>query len=90
VAARRNHHRHAAGVSTHRRFEKYAAWHQAVHDWSFKHFADPQHGEWYGYLHRDGRVSSRLKGNTYKGAFHVPRMELICWQLMEEIKASHR
>jgi N-acylglucosamine 2-epimerase len=53
---------------------KYARWHRLVHDWSFKHFADPEHGEWYGYLHRDGRVSSRAKGTMYKGPFHLPRM----------------
>jgi N-acylglucosamine 2-epimerase len=70
--------------------EKYARWHRMIHDWTYERFPDPdpKGGEWFGYLHRDGRLSSRLKGNTYKGAFHVPRMELICWQLMQEIKAQ--
>ncbi len=68
--------------------EKYARWHSMIHDWTYAHFPDPVHGEWFGYLHRDGRLSSRLKGNTYKGAFHVPRMELICWKLLEEIRAG--
>jgi N-acylglucosamine 2-epimerase len=68
--------------------EKYARWHQMIHDWTYARFPDPEHGEWYGYLHRDGRLSSRLKGNTYKGAFHIPRMELVCWQLMQEIRAQ--
>lgn len=68
--------------------EKYARWHGMIHDWTYGFFPDPEHGEWFGYLHRDGRLSSRLKGNTYKGAFHVPRMELVCWQLMEEIRAG--
>ena len=54
--------------------EKYARWHKLVHDWSFQHFPDPEFGEWYGYLHRDGRVSQRAKGNLYKGPFHLPRM----------------
>jgi N-acylglucosamine 2-epimerase len=48
---------------------KYAAWHQAVHDWSFKHFADPQHGEWYGYLHRDGRMSVAAQGQSVEKFF---------------------
>jgi len=56
--------------------EKYARWHRLVHDWSFRHFADPEFGEWYGYLHRDGTVSQRAKGNLYKGPFHLPRMLL--------------
>ena len=68
--------------------EKYARWHGMAHEWAYLRFPDPEHGEWFGYLHRDGRLSSRLKGNTYKGAFHVPRMELMCWQLMQEISSS--
>ena len=61
---------------------KYEAWHRQVHDWSYAHFPDPEHGEWYGYLHRDGSVSSRLKGGTWKGPFHLPRMQWYCWQLL--------
>jgi N-acylglucosamine 2-epimerase len=61
---------------------KYAAWHRQVHDWSFRHFPDPEYGEWYGYLHRDGRVSVRLKGNLWKGPFHLPRMLWYCWRLL--------
>ena len=64
--------------------EKYSRWHTLVHDWSYAHFADPEHGEWYGYLHRDGSVSVPLKGNLWKGPFHFPRMQLVCWQLLEE------
>lgn len=62
---------------------RYARWHQQVHDWSFKYFADPKFGEWYGYLHRDGRISVRLKGNLWKGPFHLPRMLWYCWRLCE-------
>jgi len=61
---------------------KYARWHQMAHDWSFAHFADPEHGEWYGYLHRDGSVSSSLKGSLWKGPFHLPRMLWYCWQTL--------
>lgn len=64
--------------------ERYARWHGLVHQWSFDHFPDPEHGEWYGYLHRDGRISVPLKGNLWKGPFHLPRMLLYCWQLLSE------
>ena len=67
---------------------KYARWHQLVHDWSFKHFADPQHGEWYGYLHRDGRVSVPLKGNLWKSFFHHPRALWYCARLCGEMKSQ--
>lgn len=64
--------------------EKYLQWHRQCHDWAYNHFPDPEHGEWFGYLHRDGSVSTRLKGNMWKGPFHVPRMMLYCWQLLEK------
>ena len=63
---------------------KYARWHELVHDWSFAHFPDPDYGEWYGYLHRDGSVSVPLKGNMWKGPFHLPRMLWYCWRLLEK------
>lgn len=62
---------------------RYATWHQRIHHWSFTHFPDPAFGEWYGYLHRDGSVSVRLKGNLWKGPFHLPRMLLYGWRLCE-------
>ena len=63
--------------------EKYAGWHRLVHDWSYEHFPDPEHGEWFGYLHRDGRLSVPLKGNLWKGPFHLPRMQWYCWQILD-------
>lgn len=67
---------------------KYARWHRLVHDWSFAHFADPQFGEWYGYLHRDGSISSRAKGTHWKGPFHLPRMLWYCERLCAEMKPA--
>jgi N-acylglucosamine 2-epimerase len=58
--------------------------HALVHDWAYAHFPDPEHGEWFGYLHRDGTVSTRLKGNMWKGPFHLPRMQWYCWQRLQE------
>jgi N-acylglucosamine 2-epimerase len=68
--------------------EKYARWHAQVHDWSYRHFPDPEHGEWFGYLHRDGRLSTTLKGSLWKGPFHLPRMQLTCWQILTEMQAQ--
>ncbi|MEQ1824546.1 MAG: AGE family epimerase/isomerase [Pirellula sp.] len=64
--------------------EKYSRWHQFVHEWSHRHFHDPVHGEWFGYLHRDGSPSSTTKGNLWKSCFHLPRMQRVCWQLLDE------
>jgi len=65
---------------------RYLDWHRRVHDWAYAHFPDEEHGEWFGYLHRDGTLSSAIKGNMWKGPFHLPRMQLYCWQLLEEMK----
>lgn len=65
---------------------KYARWHQMVHDWSYAHFPDPVYGEWYGYLHRDGTLSTSVKGCMWKGPFHLPRMQWYCWQRLEETR----
>ena len=65
---------------------KYLRWHQQVHDWAYAHFPDPEYGEWFGYLHRDGSLSSPVKGNIWKGPFHLPRMQWFCWRLLEEMK----
>ena len=62
---------------------KYEEWHRQVHEWSFEHFADPQHGEWFGYLDRTGRVTSMLKGNLWKGPFHLPRMLLVATEILD-------
>ncbi len=60
-----------------------------IHDWVYQYFPDPEHGEWYGYLHRDGRISVPLKGNLWKGPFHIPRMQMMAWQILEEIKSGN-
>lgn len=59
-------------------------WHERVHDWAFGHFADPEYGEWYGYLHRDGTVLTPLKGGVWKGPFHLPRALLLSYHLLGE------
>ena len=68
--------------------ESYLQKHAQVHDWAYKHFPDQEYGEWFGYLHRDGSVATELKGNMWKGPFHLPRMQWYCWQLLEEILAG--
>lgn len=61
-----------------------AEWYELVHAWSFDHFPDPDYGEWYGYLHRDGSVLTPLKGGVWKGPFHLPRALLLGYQLLSE------
>lgn len=54
--------------------EKYLTSYNSLLDYAFENFADRENGEWYGYLHYDNTVSTTLKGNIFKGPFHIPRM----------------
>lgn len=63
---------------------KYLHRHQLIRDYSYRHFKDPEFGEWYGYLHRDGRIAQTAKGNLFKGPFHLPRQEWYCTRLLED------
>ena len=62
---------------------RYEKMYRQIPDWSYAHFPDKKYGEWYGYLHRDGRVSVPLKGNMWKGPYHLPRMLLNSWKWLE-------
>ncbi|HRO84760.1 MAG TPA: AGE family epimerase/isomerase [Niabella sp.] len=64
--------------------QKYADWHKLVHDWAYSRFHDKEHGEWFGYLHRDGRIAQTAKGNLFKGPFHLPRQEWYCVQILDK------
>jgi len=57
----------------HTRSPETLAWLERLHDYTWARFPDPEYGEWYGYLNREGRVLLDLKGNRWKGCFHVPR-----------------
>ena len=65
-------------------------WYQKVHEYTWKHFADPEGGEWFGYLDRQGEVLFDLKGGKWKGCFHVPRALLMCWQEFEALANSQK
>ncbi len=60
-------------------------WIRKVHEYTWSHFPDPTHGEWFGYLNRQGEVLTPLKGGQRKGFFHLPRALYKCWQNMEQI-----
>ena len=58
-------------------------WFEKVHDYTWKHFADSECNEWFGYLDRRGEILLNLKGGKWKGCFHVPRALYLCWQQLE-------
>ncbi|PIB38264.1 AGE family epimerase/isomerase [Maribacter sp. 4G9] len=65
-------------------------WYQKVHEYAWSHFPDPENGEWYGYLNRQGEPLLTLKGGKWKGCFHVPRAMFQCWKSFEKIEAKNK
>ena len=59
-------------------------WYHKMHKYTWSHFADPENGEWFGYLNRRGELLLDLKGGKWKGCFHVPRAMYLCWQQFEK------
>ena len=68
--------------------EKYLDWFYKTLDYCKAHFADPEYGEWYGYLRRDGLPTQpSTKGSTFKGPFHMPRSMILVDGMISEILA---
>ncbi len=67
--------------------EKWLSWLNKVHDYTYGTFPDPaaDRGEWFGYCDRGGKPTHSLKGNSYKGCFHVPRA---LWLSLQRLQGS--
>lgn len=59
-----------------------ARWYEKVHEYTFRSFPDPECGEWFGYLNRDGSPVWTAKANGWKGCFHLPRALHRCYRLL--------
>ncbi|WP_409967937.1 AGE family epimerase/isomerase [Bengtsoniella intestinalis] len=69
--------------------ESFYQWFEKTLTYCKEHFSDPEHGEWYGYLRRDGKPTMpSTKGSTFKGPFHLPRMLIMVDQMLEELLAK--
>lgn len=69
-------------------------WFVKLHEYTWEHFVDEEHGEWFGYLSREGKVNLELKGGKWKGCFHVPRGLMYISDIMsklekEQLEASY-
>ena len=60
-------------------------WFEKVHHYTWEHFKDPKHREWWGYLNRQGEVLLDLKGGKWTGCFHVPRGLYQVWKTIAMI-----
>ena len=74
---------------THTGEKRYKDVFDLVSDYAFSHFSDPEYGEWFGYLRRDGKPTEPpCKGHTYKGPFHVMRMLAKCLTMLDKAERS--
>ena len=68
--------------------EEYLSWFKTCVSYVKERFSDPEYGEWYGYLRRDGLPTMPpCKGSTFKGPFHLPRTLAIVDKMIDEILA---
>ena len=66
--------------------EKYLGIFEKTLDYCRRVFSDPEYGDWYGYLRRDGKPTlPACKGSTFKGPFHLPRCLMMVDQLIDQI-----
>lgn len=57
-----------------------------VIDYCKTHFSDPEYGEWFGYLRRDGKPTEPpSKGSSFKGPFHLPRALIMVDKVLERL-----
>lgn len=69
------------------RDDYYLDWFYKTIDYCKDHFSDPEFGEWFGYLRRDGKPTEPpCKGSTFKGPFHVPRALMMVDQLIASLQ----
>ncbi len=69
--------------------EEYLDWFWKIESYCREHFADPEYGEWFGYLRRDGHPTMPpAKGSTFKGPFHVPRALALSDTVLGQILAA--
>ncbi len=65
-------------------------WFEKVHEYTWSHFPDQEHGEWFGYLNREGQPLLPLKGGKWKGCFHVPRGLYQCYSTLQKIAEKQK
>ena len=64
---------------------RHESWFKRTDDYTWNRFPDPEFGEWYGYLNRQGEPALTQKGGKWKGFFHLPRSLMFCIDWLNEM-----
>ena len=67
---------------------RWRRWFSRITDYTLAAFPDPEEPEWFGYLFPDGSIANAVKGNLWKGPFHIPRSLAKCSSLLGEMAAK--
>lgn len=59
-------------------------WYRRVHDYSFTHYPDAEHGEWRQRLDRQGRPITDVVALPVKDPFHLPRSLIASIELLDK------
>ncbi|KAG8432716.1 hypothetical protein GDO86_017094 [Hymenochirus boettgeri] len=65
--------------------QKLLEYFEKVYNYVFSQFSDPENGEWFGYLNREGKVALSIKGGPFKGCFHIPRCLYMCEEILSKL-----
>jgi len=57
-------------------------WHEKVAEWTWSHFPNPDGGDWYQRLTREGKPTTEVIALPVKDPFHLPRGAMLIMQLM--------
>ena len=68
--------------------ESFRKWFEKLDDWTWARYPDPEYGEWFAYLDRQGNRTHTLKGGKWKTFFHVPRCLLFAAERMKKIEQN--
>ncbi len=66
-------------------------WYDRIHEWTFSHFPNAEHGEWAMRLTREGERPTELLSLLplpIKDPFHTPRAMLMCLDVLDRILAE--
>ena len=70
--------------------ERYMKKFDEIMDYTFAHFADDPHPEWFGHLHRDGTPINYIKGSDWKGPFHNVRAFMLLTQIFDAVSKGEK
>ena len=60
-------------------------WYDRVHEYTFSHFPDREHGEWTQRLSREGKPIAEVVALPVKDPFHLPRALMMCIDVLQRL-----